>query len=141
MSSMLNQLAQLRLSLEGCETLALVDLTTRMVLCAATGDRVPREQMDQLGQSAGLLLAGEVAQALARAEAEDSAQGEKSAVLAAVILSGEETEVFLRAGEGEALCAHGGAALAPESLFDAAGPILARLAEPDAEAPAGEATE
>ncbi len=125
--SMQNQLSRLRQRLRGCDNLALVDLATRMVLCAATADRVPREQMDQLGENAALLLVGEVAQALARAEGPDSA------TFAAVILSGAETEVFLRAGASEALCAHGGGALSLEELIDASAPIVAELQDAEGE--------
>lgn len=121
--SVQDRIAEARGHLPGCDTLALVDPTLSMVLCAASGRKRPREEIDQLGASAGLLMRGVVAQALTRAEA-----GNRR-VVRALVVTGPETEVFLQGPAAEVLSAHGDAALCLDGLAAIAPRVFAALAD------------
>lgn len=123
MMSVQDRIAEARGRLAGCDTLALVDPDMAIVLCAAGGRKRPREQIDQLGASAALLLRGVVAQALTQAEGGDRR------VVGALVVTGAETEVFLQGPGAEVLSAHGGGDLCLDGMAEVAPAIFAALGD------------
>ncbi|WP_104008465.1 hypothetical protein [Jhaorihella thermophila] len=51
------RLEEIRRTTEGCSVVALADLSTRLVLCAACSDKPPQERLDRLSIRAADLLA------------------------------------------------------------------------------------
>jgi len=97
-------LDQFRNSLPGCSLVVFGDLFSQITLCASTRQKYPQEQLDAICVTAGNLLDGPVANKVA------TILGRPGSNLArAVILSPEDTQVFLRSPDEDAdvLCCMG----------------------------------
>lgn len=92
------QIQELREDIPTCRTVALIDLSVRLVLCASTAERLPQEALDALCARALALLEGDTAHRFAG----DGAPGPDEGM----VLYNDELQVFLRHAEApqEALC-------------------------------------
>lgn len=84
----------LRSQISGCSLVAFTDLKSKLVLCTSTAARLPQEELDQLSQTAHLVLDGAVAEGAASVWSEGA--GGNSAGTA-MLLSASEARIFLRA--------------------------------------------
>jgi hypothetical protein len=128
------ELAALRGRFAACRAMALTDLATGLVLCAATRERIGQEQLDALCATARSLLGGSVDAALTGIENAPVAQ--------ALLAEGAGVALFLRLSPPatEALCCACDAAVDLAALADAAAAFLGALDRmgPAGSLPAGE---
>ncbi len=97
-------LDQFRNSLPGCSLVVFGDLFSQITLCVSTRQKYPQEQLDSICVTAGSLLDGPLASKVA------AILGKPGSNLSrAVILSPEDTQVFLRSPDEDAdvLCCLG----------------------------------
>jgi len=97
-------LDQFRTSLPGCSLVVFGDLFSQITLCVSTRKKYPQEQLDSICVTAGNLLDGPLASKVAAILAKPG-----SNLSRAVILSPEDTQVFLRSPDEDAdvLCCVG----------------------------------
>lgn len=92
------QIQELREDIPTCRTVALIDLSVRLVMCASSAERLPQEALDALCVRAKTLLDGDTATGFAGQAAPGPEEG--------LVLCNGELQVFLRlaAAPQEALC-------------------------------------
>ncbi|MEX5727134.1 hypothetical protein Ga0609869_000487 [Rhodovulum iodosum] len=117
------QIQELREDIPTCRTVALIDLSVRLVLCASSGDRLPQEALDALCARAKALLDGDAAVAFASAGTAGPEEG--------MVLCNGELQVFLRstAAPHEALCCVCAADIDYEPVLDRLRRGLTEIAE------------
>lgn len=95
---MTETLDALRSDLPGCSLVAFTDLGSRLVLCTSTGSKPAQEDLDRLSEMAQTVLDGPVAEGAAPVLIAGGSDGQAGV---AMLVSGQEAKVFLRA-PGEA---------------------------------------
>jgi len=97
-------LDQFRTSLPGCSLVVFGDLFSQITLCVSTRQKYPQEQLDTICVTAGNLLDGPVASKVANLLGRPGGNLSR-----AIILSPEDTQVFLRSPDENAdvLCCMG----------------------------------
>ncbi len=87
------ELDEMRTGLAGCSLVAFTDLSSQLVLCSSAATKPVQEELNALSRAASLALDG----AFAEGAAGIWSGGEESPAETAMLLTGAEARVFLRA--------------------------------------------
>lgn len=87
------QLDEMRASLAGCSLVAFADLSSQLVLCTSAASKPVQEELNALSKAANLALNGDFAQGAAQVWS----KGDDTPAETAMLLTGNEARVFLRA--------------------------------------------
>ena len=124
--TVMDDLNQLRADCPGCQTVVYADLSTLMVLCASSEERLPQERYDQLCRDGA-----EIFDCGALTAASDVLTQQLAVGTEAVRYAGKGLQAFLRgaANPAEVMCLDCKPGVDPDAVLRAARSVLEKLGE------------